>query len=811
MAKIVGTNDDDRLNDGYEVSNDILRGLDGDDVLRSDYGDDQLFGGAGNDEINVTWRRADSGRLGGDTLSGGDGDDTLEAEGGATIFGGAGNDIIELDEEDMMKVSYDFTTSKNVSERISTYSDNEVDAGDGDDVVVTGIGRDVVEGGDGFDLLVAYPLGGFPFYGLAAGYDRVEQTVQYGRFTADLQTGQYEYSGDSGSLKLIDDYIDFTTKLPESRVVFNESYSGYGSFSMLATGFEGVIAGRAKTIKLSGTDRTDVTEFFGRGMIPINMTVTGVIDGRGGDDVVTYASATWGVKVDLAAGRATGIRRDFEDGSFGNDFTDQLRGIEGAYGSIGDDVLRGDDGDNILGGRRGDDLIDGRGGNDTVAFSSGVPGNLRYHSSVGLLRDGGSAVVVDLEAGTATDDWGGTDTLISIENVIGTVGDDVITGTKQSNRLEGLDGNDTLDGGPAGRNILDGGAGDDILTGGRKLDRILGGEGNDTIAGGAGGDVIFGGEGADDIKGGKGNDIIRGERAAGVENSGDDVISGGAGKDEIKGFDGNDKIFGDNGNDILDGGEGDDILDGGNGDDLLLPGKGLDIYRGGAGFDTLDLTKAKGKTEVDLAGGDFDGGGYGKNVIRSVEEVFGGSGKDVFSGSVSDEKLHGGDNNDRLSGGGGDDTLSGGRGNDKLFGEGGDDFLFGDDGRGKQGKDVLEGGAGDDELKGGGGNDKLDGGRDDDVLDGGKGNDRLVGGSGSDTFIFSKGKDVIIDFELGLRGDTMDFATGPVTFSSYAELTAAHYMKGGDLIIAKGGAQVTLKDVNWTDFTEVNFETLGDL
>ncbi|GAA6202899.1 hypothetical protein NBRC116599_41250 [Aquicoccus sp. SU-CL01552] len=810
MAKIVGTNDDDRLNDGYEVSNDILRGLDGDDVLRSGYGDDKLFGGAGNDEINVTWRRADSGRLGGDTLSGGDGDDTLEAEGGATIFGGAGNDIIELDEEDMMKVSYDFTTSKNVSERISTYSDNEVDAGDGDDVVVTGIGRDVVEGGDGFDLLVAYPLGQGPYYSTAS-YDRVEQTVQYGRFTADLQTGQYEYSGDSGSLKLIDDYIDFTTKLPETRVIFDESYSGYGSFSMLATGFEGVIAGQAKTIKLSGTDRTDVTEFFGRGTTPSNMTVTGVIDGRGGDDVVTYASATWGVKVDLAAGRATGIRRDFEDGSFGNDFTDQLRGIEGAYGSIGDDVLRGDDGDNILGGRRGDDLIDGRGGNDTVAFSSGVPGNLRYHSSVGLLRDGGSAVVVDLEAGTATDDWGGTDTLISIENVIGTVGDDVITGTKQSNRLEGLDGNDTLDGGPAGRNILDGGAGDDILTGGRKLDRILGGEGNDTIAGGAGGDVIFGGEGADDIKGGKGNDIIRGERAAGVENSGDDVISGGAGKDEIKGFDGDDKIFGDNGNDILDGGEGDDILDGGNGDDLLLPGKGLDIYRGGDGFDTLDLTKAKGKTEVDLAGGDFDGGGYGKNVIRSVEEVFGGSGKDVFSGSVSDEELHGGDNNDRLSGGGGDDTLSGGRGNDKLFGEGGDDFLFGDDGRGKQGKDVLEGGAGDDELKGGGGNDKLDGGRDDDVLDGGKGNDRLVGGSGSDTFIFSKGKDVIIDFELGLRGDTMDFTTGPVTFSSYAELTAAHYMKGGDLIIAKGGAQVTLKDVNWTDFTEVNFETLGDL
>jgi hypothetical protein len=75
------------------------------------------------------------------------------------------------------------------------------------------------------------------------------------------------------------------------------------------------------------------------------------------------------------------------------------------------------------------------------------------------------AVVVDLLAGVADGASSGHDTLTSIEYVIGSAGNDQITGGNDPNRLEGLAGNDLLNGG-AGGDFLYGGAGDDTLLGG---------------------------------------------------------------------------------------------------------------------------------------------------------------------------------------------------------------------------------------------------------------------------------------------------------------------------------------------------------
>jgi Ca2+-binding RTX toxin-like protein len=55
-----------------------------------------------------------------------------------------------------------------------------------------------------------------------------------------------------------------------------------------------------------------------------------------------------------------------------------------------------------------------------------------------------------------------TDTLISIENVIGTSANDSITGNNDANVLSGGLGNDTLNGG-LGRDTMTGGAGNDIF------------------------------------------------------------------------------------------------------------------------------------------------------------------------------------------------------------------------------------------------------------------------------------------------------------------------------------------------------------
>ena len=76
-----------------------------------------------------------------------------------------------------------------------------------------------------------------------------------------------------------------------------------------------------------------------------------------------------------------------------------------------------------------------------------------------------------------------------IENVVGTGGNDTITGDNHGNRLEGGDGNDNLDGGK-GADTLEGGEGDDILDGGKSSDVLNGGEGDDTMTGGADSDFF---------------------------------------------------------------------------------------------------------------------------------------------------------------------------------------------------------------------------------------------------------------------------------------------------------------------------------
>ena len=74
-------------------------------------------------------------------------------------------------------------------------------------------------------------------------------------------------------------------------------------------------------------------------------------------------------------------------------------------------------------------------------------------------------------------------------DVVGANGDDVITGTKFADTLDGSGGADTLTGG----------AGNDVLIGGIGADTLSGGDGNDTIIGGPAVDQMTGGAGNDDF------------------------------------------------------------------------------------------------------------------------------------------------------------------------------------------------------------------------------------------------------------------------------------------------------------------------
>ena len=149
----------------------------------------------------------------------------------------------------------------------------------------------------------------------------------------------------------------------------------------------------------------------------------------------------------------------------------------------GADLLRGGEGDDILNGREGDDLIDGGNGYDELLGGSGndlfFPGAGSDYIYGGTGSDTVSyanseaAVTISLNADTAYQSFSGeTDTLYSIEHVIGSDFDDTINGNDSANSLIG-------------------GAGDDVISGGAGDDILVGGDGHDTLTGGAGADTFI--------------------------------------------------------------------------------------------------------------------------------------------------------------------------------------------------------------------------------------------------------------------------------------------------------------------------------
>ena len=135
------------------------------------------------------------------------------------------------------------------------------------------------------------------------------------------------------------------------------------------------------------------------------------------NDSASYSNSPTGATVDLTLGTAA-------DG-FGT--TDTLISIENVFGSNFDDIFIGNNKSNSFTGGAGNDTLNGGNGSDTASYSNSTAG-----------------VTVDLTLGTAADGFGTTDTLISIENVVGSNFADRITGDANNNRLTGGTGQDTF-------------------------------------------------------------------------------------------------------------------------------------------------------------------------------------------------------------------------------------------------------------------------------------------------------------------------------------------------------------------------------
>lgn len=146
---------------------------------------------------------------------------------------------------------------------------------------------------------------------------------------------------------------------------------------------------------------------------------------------------------------------------FGGDHKDFL------YGGSGNDYFNGGSGDDDMFGGSGNDEFIGGQGRDVMHGSWGID-VVRYSNS-------GAAVQVDLETGIGIGGDADGDEMSTIENLHGSIHNDVLLGDDLANELFGLGGND----------VINGRDGDDMIVGGANSalfvfgDDLTGGGGDD--------------------------------------------------------------------------------------------------------------------------------------------------------------------------------------------------------------------------------------------------------------------------------------------------------------------------------------------
>lgn len=767
---ILGSDYNDKLT-GNELGNALMGGT-GDDVLTGNAGNDTLIGD--NVIFGFAFGKAHLG--GNDTLLGGDGDDYLIGGIGSDIIdGGNGFDIASYEGSNAavtivlgtkgataVQTGGDAGGDKltNVEGIIGTIYNDKITGNDLDNLIEGGAGADTLDGGKGFDTVS---------YASAATGVTIDLTKQDGVLKQagtsdeldDVLKGFENIIGSGKDDKLTGD--NFNNIIEGGRgadamdgglghdIVSYRNYDNFGGnvgvevalsvggslvvggtgdqIGDTGTSFEG-IHGSAYNDKLAGyTDDNTILGLAGDDIIDGGGGLD-YLDGGDGIDTLDYRNSGAIVLTLGAANTKTTVTS--------LDGNDTILNFENVFGSAFDDKLTGNTVDNVFRGGAGKDIINGGTGNDTADYS-----------------DIATAITVTLGTGVSKVTGGDTDELTSIENIIGTVGNDEITGNAVNNKLYGGDGDDKLTGG-AGADWLEGGAGNDIFyVGGTDGvgDTFLGGADNDTlqITGTKVATLenfesvlwsieIFTGNNLGIIGTAKNNSY---DFSGLTSYSAVSYVDGGAGDDRMKAFAnavadfrgglGNDTLIGGTKNDVLDGGDGDDTLDGGDGNDTLLGGKGDDDLVGGAGNDTL--TGGAGADRIEGGAGDdtiiisgtdaeFDylqGGADADKIVvdgaKAVTFAFfdaPNNGIETFTGTGA--AILGNASENLLDFSGMTMTgvvyIDGGAGNDKIVAS-----ASGNELRGGAGDDYLIGGNGNDTLIGGAGRDKMDGGGGDDIFD----------------------------------------------------------------------------------------------
>ncbi len=388
----------------------------------------------------------------------------------------------------------------------------------GGDILNGAAGDDTIYGGDGNDILTG-GTGADSLYG-GSGIDTASYFAEDHKVDADLESDSAWVNGVKDTLDGIENLTgtEFSDVL-KGNALANTLAGNFGADTLWGRGGNDKLYGGAANDSLIGGEGGDL------------------LDGGSGRDKALYVFSGEGVIVNLVTGTGLGgeaqndtlISIEDVDGSAhddiitGNSLDNTIMGYGGndtLSGGRGNDELMGGDGNDIINGGMGNDIIYATAGEDS--YNGG--GGFGYDSDTlsYMMSDGG--VDIDLQNNSASGGFADDHTIVSIENLFGSVHGDTLRGNGFGNTLRGY-------------------VGDDEINGRGGADMLHGEHGNDEIKGGDGDDVIIGGEGRDVMEGDAGADrfVFENVLHSGTTNATRDIIEDfeqGIDKIDLSGFDG---------------------------------------------------------------------------------------------------------------------------------------------------------------------------------------------------------------------------------------------------------------------------------
>ena len=637
---VAGADGDDKLDAGAGADTDV-HGNAGNDIVSGGPDADKLFGDANDDVLSAG--PGDSGTSV-DEMTGGPGNDTLNADGGDKLWGDESGLSFSCTADDGNDGSTDGGVGNGRDSLIGAAGNDQMHGGNNDDSLDGADDADTMCGGGGNDEMKG-GAGADAMSGNGGDDNMVGSTDGGGGDSMNGNGGRDYMIGDDGTL----------TRDAGNNVAANVA---------------GGTAGGTDSMN-GGPDRDFM---WGQG-------ATDTMNGNAGNDEMHGGPAH-----DVMHGNENDDEMYGDDepdtmhGDGGNDYMRGGTAIDTMDGDDGNDEMYGDNEADVMRGGANDDLMRGGGGDDNMEGNGNDSSALPLNDAANPLANANFDLHLEKQADGSWTKTGGDDGDVMYGDA---AQDDIIGGT--SGGAPPADNGDTILGNVE-QDVIVGDNGNITRPGGSDPDGTTTRSVSLTDPTAGGPDWIQGNDENDDVYAGGAGDLVHGD-------AGDDYVEGNGGSDGDGDPDTTPDpaigLYGDTGQDDLIGGtnQGDGGI--GDGADDVWGGQGHDVIAG----DNADITRA--------AGSDCPAGfsqGYNCNtfrvsdasdvVIRRIQiwDVD-TTATDPPAGTSGGDTIGGQDAHDRMYGQGGDDSIEGG---------GADDFAFGNAGR-----DTINGGTGQDDLVGG--------------------------------------------------------------------------------------------------------------